>query len=141
MAFTDYALFQLSTKIILQKDNKILVLQTPDGWIDFPGGRMDESEKALPLTAVLQREVSEELGQELQYTLGPTAFVSRRQYTYNGSTHDVALVYILATYKAGTVQLSDEHATMQWLTPAELLAKPQETFISADEYTQLKNFF
>ena len=58
----DHALYQVATKALLFKDDKILVLITPDGYVDFPGGRVDNSERNISWHEALRREVTEEIG-------------------------------------------------------------------------------
>lgn len=140
MPLHNHALYQVAVKTLLFHGRKVLVLRTHDGFIDFPGGRVDESERSLTWQAALQREIQEELGDRIQIHIGKTLFVSKRQYTKNSSLHHVAAIYFYATYESGEIVLSDEHATNEWLLPSQLLA-PENKFISKDEEWQLCSYF
>lgn len=135
-----HALFQVSIKIILQKDGKILVLKTNDDYLDFPGGRLDESEMDLDHQTVVQREIREELGEDIKVDVGKLAFVSRRSYTKDGITNRVIAIFYNANYTSGSVQLSDEHVHAEWLEKAEILNRGYK-FMSPDEEKQLKEYF
>ncbi len=135
-----YASYRISVKALLYKDDKILVLYTPDGYVDFPGGRVDESEIDIPWTEVLRRELAEEVSESIEVEIGKTLFVSKRRYNREGVVHDVAAIYFECKLVGGDVTLSHEHGDHKWLTPAEILADDHK-FISEDEKQQLKNLF
>jgi 8-oxo-dGTP pyrophosphatase MutT (NUDIX family) len=86
MSLTNHALYQVATKALLFDDDKLLVLYTPEGYLDFPGGRVDESERDLPWTEALQREIAEEVGPEVRVDIGQTLFVSKRSYNNEGKS-------------------------------------------------------
>ena len=86
MALHNHALYQIATKSLLYKDKCILVLFTPDNYLDFPGGRVDETERNLPWTEALKREVAEELGESIYIDVGRTLFVSKCQATFFPNT-------------------------------------------------------
>lgn len=136
----NHALYQVATKALLSKENKILVLITPDGYLDFPGGRVDESERNIPWTEALKREVAEEIGETVNLDIGNTLFVSKRQYHKDGKTNYIAAIFFECQYKSGDLQLSDEHRDLEWLTPNELL-NSQMKFVSEDERVQLSALF
>ncbi len=140
MGLNNHALFQVATKALVRKDDTILVLLTPDGYIDFPGGRVDESETELSWPQALQREISEEIGSDIQIAIGQTLFVSKRQYTSHAITNRIAAIFFACEYQGGEVVLSDEHGDYLWMTPADLLAS-DKPFVSADEKTQLQAYF
>jgi len=67
----DYANYHVAFKILLQKGDEFLLLrQLPANKWDFPGGRIDDVEHDVPLMDILDREVREELGDDLQYEVG-----------------------------------------------------------------------
>jgi 8-oxo-dGTP diphosphatase len=135
----NYAYFQVTTKLILNKDGKILTLVSPDGYLDFPGGRIDESEKELALEEALRREVAEELGNNLDFKIGKIAFVCKRYYNFKNQNFYVIAIYYEAQYIGGEIQLSDEHATYEWSEPKQLLATKYK-FVSEDEEQKLKTY-
>lgn len=42
---SNYALFQISLKSLIIERGKLLVLITPTGYYDFPGGRINQNEE------------------------------------------------------------------------------------------------
>lgn len=140
MSLQNHALYQIATKALLFKEGKILVLYTPDGYLDFPGGRVDESERVLSWEEALRREVAEELGELVTINVGKTLFVSKRQYHIGGATHHIAAIYFECQYIGGEIKLSDEHGNHEWLTVEELLSSNKK-FVSEDEKAQLQILF
>lgn len=141
MVLTNHALWQVAVKALLFRDDgKVLALTTPDGYLDFPGGRVDESERELPWSESLKREVAEELGSSVQFETGKIVFVAKRQYRGDGQTHHIAAIYFRCAYKSGDITLSDEHARYSWQTPEEILYGSQKP-MSADEAAQFQWYF
>lgn len=140
MSLHNHALYQVATKALLYKGGKILVLYTPDGYIDFPGGRVDESERDLSWHEALQREIAEEIGELINISVGKTLFVAKRQYHSGGKTHHIAAIYFECQYLDGEINLSDEHGNHEWLTPEELLSSTKK-YMSEDEKLQLQTLF
>lgn len=140
MALYNHALYQVATKALLFKDARILVLVTPDGYLDFPGGRVDESERNLPWTEALKREVTEELGKSISIEVKQTLFVSKRQYDKDNTTHYIAAIFFECQYIGGNIKLSDEHINQEWLTPKEII-NHRLKFVSEDERKQLVALF
>lgn len=139
MGLYNHALYQVATKALIRDGDKVLVLVTPDGYLDFPGGRVDESERDLPWIDALRREVTEEIGEAMQIDIGQTLFVSKRQYHKDGQTHHIAAIFFECQYRAGDITLSDEHGSYGWLTLQQLLADHRQ-FVSEDERTQLRAY-
>lgn len=140
MSLCNFANFQVTIKILLKKGNQVLVLKTHDDMIDFPGGRMDESEVDLSLIDVLRREVEEELGSGIKYRIGQLAFISKRHYSMNGNNFRVLAIYYEAEYLDGLAALSNEHKVAVWMPPADIF-KANNIFVSDDEEAQLKAYF
>ena len=132
----NHALYQVATKLLLSNNNKILVLITPDGYLDFPGGRVDASERNSAWTDTLKREVAEEIGEDVTISIGQTLFVSKRQYTKAGTTHYIAAIFFAGQYLGGAIKLSEEHQNYDWLTPDEI-TNSRHKFVSEDERSQL----
>jgi len=137
---TNHMLYQVTVKALLFKDGKLLTLISPNGYLDFPGGRVDASECNLTWEESLEREVAEELGQDLHIKVGETVFVTKRAYTFSGTAHHVAAIYFKAEYESGQITLSDEHARFDWVDPAAL-ATTDYKFVSADECRQMRAYF
>jgi len=136
MGLYNHALYQVATKALIFDNDKLLVLETPDGYVDFPGGRVDETERNIPWTEALKREIAEEVGEALEVEIGQTLFVSKRRYHKEGAAHHIAAIFFRCNYLSGAVTLSDEHGSYSWQTPEELL-QTDKPFISDDEKSQL----
>lgn len=139
MGLYNHALYQVATKALIFDGDRVLVLETPDGFIDFPGGRVDESERDVPWTNALRREIAEEIGRSVQVDVGQTLFVSKRQYHKDGQTYHIAAIFFDCQYQSGDITLSDEHGSYGWLTLQQLLADHRQ-FVSEDERTQLRAY-
>ena len=140
MPLNDHALYQIAIKALLSNEDKFFVLITTGGYLDFPGGRVDESERNIPWTKALEREIAEELGESIVIEVGPTLFVSKRQYHKAGKMHHIAAIFFECKYISGAIRLSDEHTNYEWLTPEEIMDHQQE-FLSEDERDQLAVYF
>ncbi len=139
MSLHDHAIFQVTIKTLLHRDGEILALTTQDGYVDFPGGRIDKSEVGLATTEVLHRELSEELGKTLEFSIQDIAFISKRQYNRGDVAINVLAIYYNTEYIRGDVVLSDEHAKYRWIKPTELL-RESEKFMSQDEFVQFGQY-
>lgn len=132
-----YATFIASFKLILKKDNKILVLTERNGLLDFPGGRIEKNEKEKPIKDIIKREIKEELGENVKYKLLGPAVQYRR---YNG----VAKMYTLITayeaeYLSGRIKLSDEHVKYEWIkTKGGSIEKKK--FFNKEEQAAIKSY-
>lgn len=140
MHYTEHALFQVTVKAIISKGEKILLLTSPDGTFDFPGGRIDEEEANSSLETVLLREISEECGADLKVRVRGIAFAAKRSYVDEGELHRVVALYFDVQYLEGKMTLSDEHNQSEWISPEQLALHP-ERFASSDEYEHFKAYF
>ena len=138
MSLHDHALYQIATKALIFDEDKILILITPDGYIDFPGGRVDQSERDIPWVNALKREIKEELGNSFVVEIGQTLFVSKRRYDKNNLTHHIAAIFYECRYQDGAIQLSDEHGSYEWSTLRDLV-NDDRRFVSEDEKQHLNN--
>ena len=118
--------YQVSIKVVLQKDNSLLLLWDKEtGYIDLPGGRIDEDEKDAPMDEIIDREMKEELGEDVKYEIGDLAFVYRYSLTKEGGI-DVFVVAYEGKYLGGDVVLSDEHDKYEWVDPKTFVIKDEE---------------
>ncbi len=137
---SNFAQYEIATKALLWKDNKILLVIQPDGKYDFPGGRMDRSEMNIDLINVLTREISEELSSGIKFKLRDFAFISKRYYKSNGEEHNILAIFFNVDYVSGAVKLSDEHIDYKWINPKSILTQP-ENFVTKDEFEQYNKHF
>lgn len=137
MGLNKHAQFQVATKALIANGDKILVLITPDGYLDFPGGRVDIAEVELSWHDALQREITEETGPDMQVDIGRVLFVSKRAWQKEGYVNRIATIFFACTLTGSSeVTLSEEHNSYSWMTPQELLVTDQK-FMSDDEKSQL----
>jgi 8-oxo-dGTP pyrophosphatase MutT (NUDIX family) len=128
-----HALHQLSSKLVLIDDqDRLLCLQGPVGRLrpelyDLPGGRVHVDETDVALIDVLQREIGEELGEQMRYTVDPGIVGIGRSFLLN--LPDTLCVFALfaGRYDGGEIALSHEHSGVVWIPCAEL--RPAEMFL------------
>jgi 8-oxo-dGTP pyrophosphatase MutT (NUDIX family) len=132
----EIANYHVGQKALLKKGDEYLVLISPNGLYDWPGGRIDTVEDTLPLPEILDREIKEELGNDVQYELGRVVMQSRR--FWKGIR--VFLSFFEAEYLGGEIQLSDEHGEFKWMAAKQILAKP-ELFMSPEERDTFTSYF
>jgi len=139
MVKKDYATYWVALKILLEKDGRFLFLNSSSsGLLDLPGGRADNDEYEVPLKKILAREIKEELGSKIKYSLGEVIFQCRRYHT--GRKMYNFLIVFGAKYLSGPVKLSFEHSKYQWLDPKTYKFKEKE-FYSKEEYQAFKEYF
>lgn len=138
-----HAKFQLSIKGLVIKDGKVLVLKTPDNYIDFPGGRVDVGEESVSHHEILRREIEEELGKGFKYKIGNLAFATTRYFDAGpgGSMCHVLVHFYRLNNANGHARISDEHEELFWVTPKEMFNQKSLKFASQDEERQLKKYF
>jgi 8-oxo-dGTP diphosphatase len=100
-----HKLFQVGQKALIERDGSVLVLFFPNGWLDLPGGRIDEGET--DLIAALKREVTEETTLEIAVGEPFATGISRGGAVY--------LVFYRCRYVSGEVVLSHEHSDFRWV--------------------------
>ncbi len=135
----EYAIFLVSFKLILRKDNKILILtESATGFLDFPGGRIEKEEITLPIKDLFKRELNEELGKDVKYKiLGPVIQYRR----YNKFTKMYALITAYeAKYLSGKIKLSSEHNKYEWVNPKRYNLKDKK-INNEEERLVLENYF
>ncbi len=133
----DFGIFQVGLKILLKKGNKMLVLRTDDGYVDLPGGRIDNVEYESPVEKTIAREIREELG-SVRYALGRPLFTYRR-YSPKYKARIFVLVYE-ADYVSGTIRLSNEHISHEWIKIGTFPFTGKD-FVDEEVYRMFKNYF
>ncbi|OQB05522.1 MAG: hypothetical protein BWY19_00984 [bacterium ADurb.Bin212] len=116
--------FHVSLKVLLKdKIGKILALQMPDGssmdgYFDFPGGRIGDDEVNKPFLEIIERELSEEIGDKVKYILSPRP-VSYSIHSYDSKKYakrvDILCLFFEAEYIKGKIEISSEHKNFSWL--------------------------
>jgi 8-oxo-dGTP diphosphatase len=100
-----HQLFQVGQKAFIERNGEVLIVFFPNGWLDLPGGRIDEGET--DLVEALKREVREETTLEIE--------VGAPFATWLSPGNKVYLVGYRCRYVSGEVVLSDEHVSYRWV--------------------------
>ncbi len=129
----EIAQYHVGLKVILRRGEDYLFLHfnNPSGgsYYDWPGGRIDVGEEDVDLINILDREIREELGPDVQYKLGNPAFVSRRFFPNDNLK--IFLVIFEAELLDGEIKLSNEHLHFEWLKPESVM---RAEFVNETEY-------
>ncbi len=126
MAFERY---QISLKAILRRDDgRILGLngkigRSFEGFYDLPGGRIEDAEFALPLDNILRRELREELGPEIAFTVSDQPVALGRHWSREGIPVFYVFFEALIDNPDIIPVVSHEHEGWAWL---DLSAQPLE---------------
>lgn len=114
--------FYVGVKAVIIQDGKILLLKDnsrPDFW-DVPGGRIEDNET---IVEALLRELSEELPSHKNPKIGRLL----NAYRIPGSIKDdlglVLLFYKVDVEWDGSVTLSSEHTSHEWVSLEEALER------------------
>ncbi|MDP3982105.1 MAG: NUDIX hydrolase [bacterium] len=127
----NYATYQVSLKVLFKRGKSVLLICDQNGVWDFPGGRIDLTETRSSFSAVIDREIKEELGEDITYTLGAPVLCFSRHLV--DQAEPVLIVVYSAEYLGGSIQLSLEHDSWEWIDPS-LYSFREEDFFSKEEY-------
>lgn len=114
--------YYVSIKIILKrKDRKVLLLKMPQnssmsGYYDLLGGRIKADERDLSFREIIKRELEEEIGRNVFYSLKeiPVAIGRHSYFTKKGRKVFLFWVFFEAHYKKGGIKISPEHENYKW---------------------------
>lgn len=135
----NYATYNVATKILLKRSGRYLFLIDSLGKrLDLPGGRINENEHNVPIEKILEREIMEELGNNLKYKLGNPIFQFRRYIERNNTC--VFVTIYLAEYLSGNIKLSPEHSEYKWINANESKFQRKD-FWAKEEYDAFKKYF
>jgi hypothetical protein len=134
-----HGVYWVAFKLLLEKDRKFLFLRTSQrGILDLPGGRADIDEGKVPIKKILEREIKEELGQNLEYKLsGPV--LQYRRYSVKYKMYVLITAY-KADYISGPIRLSQEHRSYEWIDP-ETYKFEEKNFSSREACQAFKEYF
>ena len=136
--------YQVSLKVILRDEmGRVLALNGRvggmyEGHYDIPGGRIDESEFSIPFAEILRREVTEELGPDIQFTVHDTPVALGRHRSREGFC--VLYVYFEGEIEKTdvAVNISKEHAGWAWL---DLSKQPLEKLFTSGILEGMKQWY
>ncbi len=114
-----HAQFYIGQKAFIEKDGKVLVLFNPFGELDFPGGRIENTDEG-DWEAALKREVMEEVGLKVEVLCPVATWVVKIE---RGDTTGNLCFIIGYTCqnKEGQIKLSNEHAEYRWVNEESYL--------------------
>lgn len=109
--------YHIALKLFLIKKDQLLILEgaTPK-FIDIPGGRIGQGEFKTPLSAILRREVKEEIG-NVKYLLNIQPLIFWRYEVPSGKHKGRRIFYLgyEGKYLSGIIKLSKEHTAYRWV--------------------------
>lgn len=124
--------FEVSLKAFVVRDGRALFVREADtGLWELPGGRIDVGEEWELHSAILARELREELGSNFHVSFGAEVVSWTRQRPVDG-----VFLFLLARVGmavGGEPSLSSEHAELTWCGPHDW---QQLTFPPASGYRQ-----
>ncbi len=126
--------YHVSLKAIIRRDDGcVLGLNgkpggSLEGYYDLPGGRIEVEELTRPFEAIIRREVREELGADLEFSLSLTPVAVGRHVSKDGIPVLYVFYEALVDNPDVALEISTEHVGVAWL---DLSAQPLEKlFIS-----------
>jgi len=135
----------VAVKVFLKKDGKLLILKDNFGDWDLPGGRIKKDEFETPLDQIINHKISEELGEDIAYTIGkPIVFMrhERVEQTLGNSTVRIFAIGYEGMLESGEIKTSKRHPELLWVDLTKF--KPEEYFKGGwlkgvKEYIELNN--
>lgn len=127
--------FFVGQKAFIEHEGKVLVLTDMNGWMDFPGGKIQKGER--DLTESLKREVREEVGLEIEVGEPFVAWFNFFDPPHRLAGKQIHIVGYRCRLLRGEIALSDEHTGHTWVTKSQL-----DTLEGSSRYkTFLKKYF
>ena len=113
------AKFYVSLKVLLVNEKKeYLILKSANPNVfqkmyDLPGGRINKDEINLDFHKLVDREIKEEVGQNIKYKIRKDP-VSVSKYEFPNKKSPVTFILFEAKYLGGEIKISDEHTAYLW---------------------------
>lgn len=135
----DYIFYEISLKLLLYHKGKVFILRTKGNDIDLPGGRIEKGEEEASLKKLISREIKEELGANVRYTIKGPLFWYRGRSKYG---HWIFVLVHRAEYLGGKIELSEEHKNYEWIRINKIELKRND-FAAWDheKYLAFKEYF
>jgi len=108
----------VAVKIFLKKDGKLLIMKDNFGDWDLPGGRIKRDEFEVSLEKIIKRKMSEELGDNIKYTIGkPVVFMrhERVEQSPGNPTVRIFAVGYEGSLDSGEIKPSKRHVETLWI--------------------------
>lgn len=134
----------VAVKVFLEKDGKLLIMKDNFGDWDLPGGRIKPNEFDVPLGQIIKRKMVEELGNEIQYTIGKPIVFMRHERVEASEGNPTVRIFAIGyegILDGGEIKTSERHPEILWVDPATF--KPEDYFTGGwlngvQEYLELK---
>ncbi len=124
-------LYFVAVKLFLRDGDKLLITHDIFGSWDLPGGRIKKDEFKASLPSVIERKMTEELGDDVKYTVGdPIVFfrVEREEHGLNNQKVRIFAIGYEASLVSGNVELGDHHDQYEWVDIKSF--KPENYFVN-----------
>jgi len=113
---------RIACKAFICHDSKVLILEEATTYVDgshagkyhLPGGRVEPGEYFLH---GLRREVKEETG--LEITIVAPLYIGEWRPIIQGKAQQIIGIFFVCESTNSQITLSEEHASYQWIDPAE----------------------
>lgn len=121
-------LYHIAVKVLLRKDNELLITHDVFKEWDIPGGRIKPDEFEKPLEDIVTRKMNEELGDKVQYSLGKPVVFFRHERVEHTSGQPVRIFAVgyESVYNGGEIKLGDNHDKFEWVNIKTF--KPEDYF-------------
>jgi hypothetical protein len=120
MSLEEKDTYFVAVKVFLEKEGKFLILKDSFGDWDLPGGRIRKNEFDAPFIQVIKRKMSEELGDDIQYTIGkPIVFMRHERVEQTPSDKPIVRIFAIGydgILQSGEIKLSELHTKMMWVS-------------------------
>lgn len=137
-------LYYVAVKVFLEHKGKLFIFKDKYGDWDLPGGRIRKEEFETPLEEIIKRKMTEELGNQINYTIGkPVVFFrhERQEASLGGQTVRIFGVGYEGNLMSGEIKLSEMHTQSEWVDIATF--EPEKYFTGGwlkgvEEYLEIK---
>lgn len=128
-------LFYVAQKAFIKKDDKVLILIKQGDKVDFPGGKIQESET--DLMDSFKREIMEETGLSVKINKPFHTWHFTLPQSHKNAGRKVFVVGYECDYVDGDITLSDEHGEYRWVDKTDYQSLDDGTVW----YGALKEYF
>jgi ADP-ribose pyrophosphatase YjhB (NUDIX family) len=127
--------------LVRERDGKLLIMRDNFGDWDLPGGRIKKDEFETPLAEVIKRKMSEELGDDIRYTIGAPVVFMRHERQEAAPGNPTVRIFAIG-YEGtlldgggsggdgdggrGEIRTSERHPESLWVDPRDF--NPEDYF-------------
>jgi hypothetical protein len=118
----------VAVKVFLEKEGKLLIMKDNFGDWDLPGGRIKKDEFEAPLDQIINRKMSEELG-NARYEIGNPVVFMRHERIEQSPGNPLVRIFAIGyegKFLGGELQPSARHPEFIWVDLHTF--KPEEYF-------------